>query len=201
MSYGQIFRKAYFIKLPVTERFAWRWSDEVIFVNAGAGEMSCHTVISIFCCSVSVVNISLHLQTFILPLVVIISAPHRDLISSSSSLSGMIWRNKTNWDGLNPEVSKMLKDTFIYTMVCLTTWFWLAGRYAVKQFNAQVVPSQFNHCSILMRSFNWCTQTLTHHSRTHTHTERGREGRRDRVWDCATHTHNLVIAMFINKIA
>ncbi len=51
---------------------------------------------SIFCCSVSVVNISLHFQTIILSLIVIIqwyfclttaSAPHRDLIRSSSSLS------------------------------------------------------------------------------------------------------------------
>ncbi len=29
-------------------------------------------------------------------------------------------------------------------MVCLNTGFWLAGRYAVKLFNAQVVPKQFN---------------------------------------------------------
>ncbi len=46
------------------------------------------SVISIFCCSVSVGNISLHFQTFILPLIVIIQwdfcAPHRDLIWSSS---------------------------------------------------------------------------------------------------------------------
>ncbi len=69
----------------------------------------------LFCCSVSVGNISLHFQTHILPLIVIIqwdfcfhkesdnsSAPHRDLISSSSSLSGMTLR-RTNWDRLNPE--------------------------------------------------------------------------------------------------
>ncbi len=31
------------------------------------------------------------------------SAPHRDLTWSSSSLSGMTWRNRTNWDRLNPE--------------------------------------------------------------------------------------------------
>ncbi len=31
------------------------------------------------------------------------SAAHRDLSSSSSSLSGMTWRNRTNWDRLNPE--------------------------------------------------------------------------------------------------
>ncbi len=44
--------------------------------------------ISIFSCSVSVGNISLHFQTFIWPLIVIIQwdlcAPHRDLIWSSS---------------------------------------------------------------------------------------------------------------------
>ncbi len=69
-----------------------------------------------FCCSVSVENISVHFQTFILPLIVIIqwdfictrslttaSAPYRDLISPSSSLSEMTWRNRTNWDRLNPE--------------------------------------------------------------------------------------------------
>ncbi len=43
---------------------------------------------SIFCCSVSVENISLHFQTFILSLIVIMQwdfcAPHRDLIWSSS---------------------------------------------------------------------------------------------------------------------
>ncbi len=42
------------------------------------------SVISIFCCSVSVGNISLHSQTLILPLIVIMEwyfwAPHRDLI-------------------------------------------------------------------------------------------------------------------------
>ncbi len=51
------------------------------------------SVISIFCCSVSIGNISLHFQTLILPIIVIIqwdfclttsSAPHRDLIWSSS---------------------------------------------------------------------------------------------------------------------
>ncbi len=55
--------------------------------------------ISIFCCSVSVSNISLRFQTFILPLIVIqwdFCAPHRDLIIIS--LSGMTWRNRTNWD-------------------------------------------------------------------------------------------------------
>ncbi len=67
------------------------------------------SVISVFCCSVSVGNISLHFQTFILPLIVVIqwefclttaSAPHRDLFWSSSSLYWMTWRN---WDRLNPE--------------------------------------------------------------------------------------------------
>ncbi len=77
------------------------------------------SVISIFCCSVSVSNISLHFQTYIFPLIVMIqwdfclttaSAPHRDLItspssssSSSSSLSGMTWSSRTNWHRLNPE--------------------------------------------------------------------------------------------------
>ncbi len=64
------------------------------------------------CCNVSVGNISLHSHTFILSLILIIqwgfcltaaSAPHRDPNSSSSSLSGMTWRNRTNWDRLNPE--------------------------------------------------------------------------------------------------
>ncbi len=54
-------------------------------------------VISIFCCSVSVGNISFHFQTLILSLIVIIQwflfAPHRDEIWSSSSLSGRTWRN------------------------------------------------------------------------------------------------------------
>ncbi len=69
------------------------------------------SIISIFCCSVSVGNISLYFQTLILPLIVIIqwdfclttaSAPQRsDLIIIS--LSGMTWRNRTNWDRLNPE--------------------------------------------------------------------------------------------------
>ncbi len=57
------------------------------------------SVISIFCCSVSVGNISLHFQAFILPLIVIIQwdfcAPHRDLIwSSSVSLNDMKKQNK-----------------------------------------------------------------------------------------------------------
>ncbi len=59
-------------------------------------------------------------------------------------------------------------------MVCLYTQFWLAGRHAVKPFNAQVGPSQFNHRSILMRCFNWCTLTNTI-TRSHTHTQRERE--------------------------
>ncbi len=74
------------------------------------------SVISIFCCSVSVGNISLHFQTFILQLIVIIqwdfclhkesdnsqcSTQRSDLIIIS--LSGMTWRNRTNWDRLNPE--------------------------------------------------------------------------------------------------
>ncbi len=77
---------------------------------------------------------------------------------------------------------------YSYSMVCLNTGFWLADRYAVKLFNAQVVPSQFNHRSILMRFFNWCTQTNTHHSCTLTHTEREIE-----FEDCTAHTHKLVV--------
>ncbi len=70
------------------------------------------SVISIFCWIVSVGNISLHFQTFILPLIVIIqwhfclhnsqcSTQRSDLIIIS--LSGVTWRNRTNWDRLNPE--------------------------------------------------------------------------------------------------
>ncbi len=37
---------------------------------------------------------------------------HRDLIWSSSSLSGMTWRSRTNWDGLNcVNVSSMHQET------------------------------------------------------------------------------------------
>ncbi len=71
------------------------------------------SIISIFCCSVTVGNISLYFQTLILPLIVIIqwdfcltstSAPHRDLIWSDHHQSvWMTWRNRTNWDRLNPE--------------------------------------------------------------------------------------------------
>jgi len=35
-------------------------------------------------------------------------------------------------------------------MFCLNTQFWLAGRCAIKPFNAHVDPSQFNHCSTLI---------------------------------------------------
>ncbi len=51
---------------------------------------------------------------------------------------------------------------YVYTMVCQ---FWLAGRYVLKPFNALVVPSQFNHRSILIRCFHWRTQT--HRERGH----------------------------------
>ncbi len=103
------------------------------------------SVISIFCCSsVSVGNISLHLQTLILPLIVIIQwdflcfvctrslktarAPHRDLISSSSSLSGMIWRNRTNRDRLNPEeqwqrLQQASRDPIIIKIINVTSGF------------------------------------------------------------------------------
>ncbi len=37
--------------------------------------------------------------------------------------------------------------------VCLNTGFWLAGRFAVKPFITQVLPSQFNHYSLSMRCF------------------------------------------------
>ncbi len=72
----------------------------------------------------SVGNISLHFQTFILPFILVIqwefclhtesgnSQCCRDLISSSSSLSGMTWRNRTNWDRINPEeLWQRLQDT------------------------------------------------------------------------------------------
>ncbi len=76
---------------------------------------------------ISVWNISVHFQTFVLPLTVIIqwyfclhkesdnsqrSDPHRDLIASSSSLSGITWRNRTNWDRLNPEELTMSPRCF-----------------------------------------------------------------------------------------
>ncbi len=64
----------------------------------------------------------------------------------------------------------------IYSMVCLNTGFWLVGR-----FNAQVVPSQFNHSSMLMHCFNWCTLTNTHHSLAHTHTHTHMERERERA--------------------
>ncbi len=88
--------------------------------------MALSQVISMFCCSVSVGNISVHFQAFILPLIVITKwafcldkesdnsqcSTHRDLISLPSSLSGMTWRNRTNWDRLNP-VTKMLQETYL----------------------------------------------------------------------------------------
>ncbi len=67
-----------------------KWLENECFHQLKNGFKS---VISMFCCSVSVGNISFHFQTFILPLIVIIqwyfclttaSAPHRDLIWSSS---------------------------------------------------------------------------------------------------------------------
>ncbi len=66
----------------------------IITLVFSAAKNGFKSVISVFYCSVSVGNISLHFQTLILPLIVIIqwyfclttaSAPHRDLISSSSS--------------------------------------------------------------------------------------------------------------------
>ncbi len=80
-----------------------------------------------------------------------------------------------------------------YSMVCLNTRFWLAGRCWLNLFNAQVVPGQFNHRSILMHCFNWCTLTNTHHSLTHTHTRGQRERERSEIADCAAHTHKLVV--------
>ncbi len=57
-------------------------------VVSSAAKNGLKSVISIFCSTVSEGNISLHFQTFILPLIVIIQwdccAPHRDLIWSSS---------------------------------------------------------------------------------------------------------------------
>ncbi len=108
---------------------------------------------------------------------------------------------------------------YIYSMVCLNTGFWLVGRYAVKPFNAQVVPSQFNHRSILMCCFYWYTITNTHHSHTHTqrwnsavrshlfewiiafisiNINREREREREReseIADCVAHTHINLLSM------
>ncbi len=64
----------------------------------------------------SVGNTRLHFQSFILPLILIIQwdiCLHKESDSSQCStqrsdliiisLSGMTWRNRTNWDRLNPE--------------------------------------------------------------------------------------------------
>ncbi len=87
--------------------------------------------------------------------------------------------------------AKKKMQILYYTMVCLNTRLWLAVRYALKPFNAQVVPSQFNHRSILMWCFNWCTQSHTHHShtQTHTHTHTHREGERESEITLSAHTH------------
>ncbi len=70
------------------------------------------SVIIIFCCSVSVENISLHFQTFILPFILILQwdfCLHKESDNSQRSdliiirLSGMTWRNRRNWDRINPE--------------------------------------------------------------------------------------------------
>ncbi len=81
---------------------------------------------------------------------------------------------KKQWKSNAVKCKTFCKVTFIlikphYTMVCQKTLFWLAGRCALKMFNVQVVPSQFNHRSILIHCFNWCTQTHTHHLHTNTH--------------------------------
>ncbi len=58
-----------------------------------------------------------------------------------------------------------------------------------------VVPGQFNHCSILMRCFNWCILTNTHHSlacaHTHTHTHTHTERKRDK-WRFSTAWYGTV---------
>ncbi len=63
------------------------------------------SVISIFCCSVSVGNISFHFQTLILSLIVIIQwflfDPHRDLIIIQSVWNDMKIQNKLR--RVNPE--------------------------------------------------------------------------------------------------
>ena len=93
----------------------------LVFSSAKNGFKS---VISIFCCSVSVGNISLHFQTFILPLIVIIqwdfclttaSAPHRDLIwSSSVCLEWHEETEQTETDSIQKNcVSETLQETFL----------------------------------------------------------------------------------------
>ncbi len=82
--------------------------------------------------------------------------------------------HKKQWKSNAVKCKTFCKVTFIlikphYTMVCQKTLFWLAGRCALKTFHVQVVPSQFNHRSILIHCFNWCTQTHTHHLHTNTH--------------------------------
>ncbi len=77
--------------------------------------------------------ISLHFQKFILPLIVIIqwyfclttaSAPHRNLIWSTPSLSGVTWRNRTNWDRTIQKncVYKMFQETSRYIYIYLAVY-------------------------------------------------------------------------------
>ncbi len=86
-----------------------------------ATKNSFKSVISIFCCIGSVGNISLHFQTFIYPLIVIIqwdvclitaSAPHRDVIWSSSVChKDMKKQNKLRQTRSRRTVSKTLRET------------------------------------------------------------------------------------------
>jgi len=90
------------------------------------------SVISVFCCSVPVGNISLHFQTFILPLIVRIQSDfylHKKSDNShcstkrcyltTISLSGMTWRNRTNHDIINPEeLWQCLQDAKLPEKLC-----------------------------------------------------------------------------------
>ncbi len=96
---------------------------------------------------------------------------------------------------------------YIYIFSPWSVWImdsdWLVAMS--NPFNAQVGPSQFNYCSILMHCFNWCTLTNTHHLRarthttthTHTHTHTHRERERSEIVDFAAHTHKLSMLHYI----
>ncbi len=89
-------RSRFPIMLSLTSTIQW-WPKllEQVFSPAKKWFKS---VISIFCCSVSVGNISLHFQTFILPLIVIIQwdfCLHKE--PDNSQCSTEIWGNVSSW--------------------------------------------------------------------------------------------------------
>ncbi len=111
------FSQAYFSYLPRKSLFSYIYTVVAKMIKTlvfSPAKMVLSQLFLSFAVYVSVGNISLHF-----PLTVIIqwylclhkesdnsqrSDPHRDLISSSSSgLSGITWRNRTNWARLNPE--------------------------------------------------------------------------------------------------